>query len=86
MSVAYRLFLNKFPKKKESLRQIRENRKDLQDFPLAISHKTTKKGNRRYDYILVSQHWDVINVSYLFDKCLLYGSDNAVVVADIDQI
>ena len=84
MSDAYRLWLSQMPEEEEALRRVKDNESNLLDSPLAVSYRTSKNGKRRYDYVMVSHHWHVRNVSYLFDEGLLHGSDHAVVMADLD--
>ncbi|WP_010280742.1 endonuclease/exonuclease/phosphatase family protein [Bacillus timonensis] len=41
------------------------------------------KYHKRYDYILISDHFHVRNVEYRFDEAVQAGSDHAMVVADL---
>lgn len=39
---------------------------------------------KRYDYIMASDHWNIKDVRYVYDKAIEYGSDHAMVVADLE--
>jgi len=38
---------------------------------------------KRYDYILISPDWRVVDLQYLHEGAVQHGSDHALVVADL---
>ncbi len=56
---------------------------DLQSTPLAVSHMVGGKINKRYDYILMSPHWEVLDVDYRYEETIKHVGDHALVVADL---
>jgi endonuclease/exonuclease/phosphatase family metal-dependent hydrolase len=80
---SYRIWLNR---NQEAFERIVAEQKDcnnLNSTPLAVSHKVSNRIKKRYDHILVSRHWEVIDVQYRFDDGIKFGSDHAVVIADL---
>ncbi len=41
--------------------------------------------SKRYDYILVSPHWEVIDMEYRYEEAIKHGGDHAAVVAELKQ-
>lgn len=54
--------------------------------PLAVSYRRGKAApiSCRYDFIYVSPHFSVQEVSYPYDSSLAAGSDHSIVVADLN--
>lgn len=50
--------------------------------PCMVSGKIKK----RYDYIMVSPQWDVVDVQYRYKEAIRYGCDYAVVAADLERV
>ena len=56
---------------------------NIESKPLAVSHILPRGIKKRYDYIMVSPHWEVIEAEYRYDDGIQYGSDHAIVVSDL---
>ncbi len=82
---SYRLWLKQNPEVLDRIAKEQETCEDLLSTPLAVSHMVGGKVNKRYDYILVSPHWEVLDVEYRYEEAIKYGGDHAVVVAEFKQ-
>ena len=51
--------------------------------PLITSHHIRKKGTVRYDFLFVSENFNVNNCSYFYDEAISAGSDHAIIISDI---
>ena len=51
--------------------------------PLTVSH-ITQGTPRRYDYIMQSRRWTVVNCSYPYDESVAASSDHSAVIADFE--
>jgi endonuclease/exonuclease/phosphatase family metal-dependent hydrolase len=51
--------------------------------PLTVSH-VTRGTPRRYDYIMQSRRWKVVNCSYPYDESIAATSDHSAVIADYE--
>ena len=51
--------------------------------PLTVSH-VTQRMPRRYDYIMHSRRWKVVNCSYPYDESVAASSDHSAVIADFE--
>lgn len=49
--------------------------------PVAVSH-LTRGIKRRYDFIMCSKHWSVLNVEYQFEAAIDATSDHAAIIGD----
>lgn len=79
---SYRLWLEQNEEELQRIKREQEVCEDLFSTPLTVSHIVGGKVKKRYDYILVSPHWDVIDIQYLYERAIKHGSDHALVVAD----
>jgi endonuclease/exonuclease/phosphatase family metal-dependent hydrolase len=80
---AYRLWLSWNRKDYQRVKEGQSESEDLESYPLAVSHVLTGGKKKRYDYIMVSPHFKVSNITYRYEDAVRYGSDHAVVVADL---
>lgn len=80
---AYRLWLSWNRKDYQRVKEGQSESEDLESYPLAVSHVLTGGKKKRYDYIMVSPHFKVSNITYRYEDAVGCGSDHAVVVADL---
>ncbi len=78
---SYRLWLEQNEKELQRIKREQETSEDLLSFPLAVSHLVGGKVKKRYDYILISPDWEVVDLQYLYEEAVQHGSDHAVVLA-----
>ena len=83
MQDTYRLWLEQNPEELNRISREQETSGDLLSTPLAVSHVVNGKIKKRYDYIMVSSHWDVVDVQYRYEEAIRHGGDHAVVIADL---
>lgn len=79
----YRDWLERDPERLASVQHERP------DGPLAVSHVRGRGNNStpcRYDHILASPDFDVLDVTYDFDRAIEAGSDHALVTAHLRLI
>ena len=79
----YRLWLKQNPEELNRISREQETSGDLLSTPLVVSHVVNGKINKRYDYIMVSSHWDVVDVQYRYEEAIRHGGDHAVVIASL---
>jgi len=80
---SYRLWLEQNAKELQRIKSEQIASEDILSAPLAASHLVGGKVKKRYDYIMVSPQWGVIDIQYLYEEAVRYGSDHALVVADL---
>ncbi|MFS0864269.1 hypothetical protein [Fredinandcohnia sp. 179-A 10B2 NHS] len=51
--------------------------------PISVSHSIRGNYHKRYDYIMISEHFCVRNVEYRLEGAIRAGSDHAMVIADL---
>ena len=78
---SYRLWLEQNEEEFQRIKREQETSEDLLSAPLAVSHLAGGKVKKRYDYILISPDWVVVDLQYLYDEAVQRGSDHAVVLA-----
>ena len=78
---SYRLWLEQNEKELQRIKREQETSEDLLSTPLAVSHLVGGKVKKRYDYILISPDWEVVDLQYLYEEAVQHGSDHAVVLA-----
>ena len=80
---SYRLWLEQNAKELQRIKSEQEASEDILSAPLAVSHLVGGKVKKRYDYILISPDWNVVDLQYLYEEAVQHGSDHALVVADL---
>ena len=71
------------PEELNRISREQETSGDLLSTPLVVSHVVNGKIKKRYDYIMVSPHWDVVDVQYRYEEAIKHGGDHAVVMASL---
>lgn len=77
---AYRLWLSQ--NNEEFVKH--KNEEQTISTPLAVSYVIRGNNKKRYDYIMISPHWKVKKLEYRYEEAIKYGSDHAIVVADLE--
>jgi len=80
---SYRIWLEQNDEELQSKKSEQEAAEDLLSAPLAVSHLVGGKVKKRYDYILISPDWRVVDLQYHYEEAVQHGSDHALVVADL---
>jgi endonuclease/exonuclease/phosphatase family metal-dependent hydrolase len=80
---AYRLWLDQNQEEYVRIKEKQNNCEDLDYAPLTVSHTLRGGKDKRYDYIMISPHFKVVSMDYRYEDALKYGSDHAVLVADV---
>ena len=81
---SYRLWLSKNEQLLAQVTKEQQRTDELFSTPLAVSHMVAGKIKKRYDYILVTPHWQVKNVTYCYEEAVKHGSDHAIVMAELE--
>ncbi len=51
---------------------------------ITVSHVLRGGRNKRYDYIMITPHFNLVSMDYRYEDALNHGSDHAVLVADLE--
>jgi len=81
----YRLMISQNKAEGAKIKDAQNQCENIESKPLAVSHILTGGVKKRYDYIMVSPHWEVIGAEYRYEEGTKYGSDHAIVVSDLNM-